>query len=83
MTLVPKDNKYVSAHSTILSISSPNGNSAGEHGFPCDKCEKLMPNQKKAKDLHMQTEHNIKTFKATPGPIKRSTTRTSIKCGHN
>ena len=81
VTLVPKDNKYVSAHSTILSISSPNGNSAGEHGFPCDKCEKLMPNQKKAKDLHMQTEHNIKTFKATPGPIKRSTTRTSIKCG--
>ena len=38
----------------------------------------------------MQTEHNIKTLKATPGPVKRSTTitrpkgevqtRASIKC---
>ena len=40
-----------------------------------------IPNQKNAKDLHLQTEHNIKTFKAPPAPNKHSTTRTSIKCG--
>ena len=92
VTLVPKDNKVFSTHNTILSTCSTT--TQNEEAYePCDKCEKPLPNQKKAKDLHMQAVHNIKTFKATPGPVRRSTTitrrkagveiqtRTSIKCG--
>ena len=81
VTLAIKDDKQLSAHSTILATSSHTTNNEEGYGFSCDKCDKSFPNEKKAKDLHMQTEHNIKTVKATPGPIKRSTTRISIKCG--
>ena len=92
VTLAIKDDKQLSAHSTILATSSHTTNNEEGYGFPCDKCDKSFPNEKKAKDLHMQTEHNIKTLKATPGPVKRSTTitrpkakgevqtRASIKC---
>ena len=53
----------------------------------------LVTSVKKEKDLHMKTVHNVKTLKATPGPVRRSTTITrskarvkvqsitSIKCG--
>ena len=81
VTLVPKDDKKILSHSIILSTSRSTTNKEEGNGFPCDKCEKVFPNHKKAKDLHMQRDHNIKILKATPGPIRRSTSRLPIKCG--
>ena len=57
-------------------------------GYPCDKCDKRIPNNKAAKDLHMYRAHNMKTLQSTPGPanlrVKESSiemkTRSSIKC---
>ena len=75
-----------------MSTCSSTPNIEEDHGFPCDKCEKSLPNQKKAKDLHMLAVHNIKTYNTTPGPVRQSTTikrceagveihtKTSIKC---
>ena len=75
-----------------MSTCSSTSNIEEAHGYLFDKCEKSLPIQKKAKDLHMHAVHNINTFNATPGPVKRSTTitkrearvevqtETSIKC---
>ena len=60
VTLVPKDDKKILSHSIILSTSRSTTNKEEGNGFPCDKCEKVFPNHKKAKDLHMQRDHNIK-----------------------
>ena len=38
--------------------------------FQCDKCGKPIPNDKKARMLHMSREHDENGLKNTPGPTK-------------
>ena len=64
--LVHKEDQEIPAHNTILTTCSPTHEE--RIGFPCDKCDKYFPNDKSAKDLHMQRTHNIKTLQSTPGP---------------
>ena len=75
--LVKEDDQNISAHSVVPAKSSPTANNKEWNGFPCDRCDKSFPNNKLAKDLHMQRIHNIKTLQSTPGPIR---TRPSTKC---
>ena len=83
--LVPEEDQKIQAHSQTLATSSPTTNLEEGLGFPCDKCDKSFPNEKKAKDLHMQKVHNIKTLQSTPGPVYRNTekdnrTRPTTNC---
>ena len=75
--LAREDDQKITAHSVVLATRSPISNNKDSNGFPCDKCDKSFPNNKLAKDLHMQRKHNIKTLQSTPGPSK---TRPSTKC---
>ena len=88
VTLVLEEDQVIPAHSLILSTHSSLLSQGESNGFPCDKCDRSFPNEKKAKDLHMQKVHNIKTLQSTPGPVNRNTrivdkdnrTRPTTKC---
>ena len=75
--LVREEDQNISAHSVVPTTSSPTLNNSEGNGFPCDMCDKSVPNNKSARALHMQRMHNIKTLQSTPGPVR---TRPSTKC---
>jgi hypothetical protein len=79
VTLVLEWDHKLKAHSVILATSSSTITNDNDGGFPCDKCDKSYPNEKLAKDLHMQRAHNIKSLQSTPGE-KSVKTRPSNKC---
>ena len=72
ITLVLEEDQLIPAHSLTLATHSSIQSQEEGNGFPCDKCDKVFPNENKAKDLHMQKEHNIKTLHSTPYPVKRN-----------
>ena len=66
------DNKsQIYAHQVFLEVKDSNKT------FTCEKCGKLVPNDKMAKRLHMDREHNKKLIKDTPG---RGKSNKSIEC---
>ena len=75
--LVSEEDQKIPAHRVVLATMSPTLNNKEDKGFSCDMCDKPFPNNKLAKDLHMQRMHNIKTLQSTPGPGR---TRPATKC---
>ena len=75
--LVKEEDQNISADSVVLATTNPTSSNKEANGFLCDRCDKSFPNNKSAKDLHMQRIHNIQTLQSTPGPVR---TRPSTKC---
>ena len=67
VTLVLEGDHKLKAHCVILATSSSTITKDNDGGFPCDKCDKSYPNEKLAKDMHMQRAHNIKSLHSTLG----------------
>ena len=72
--LVPGDESKFPAHQTVLASSNSNLTTNQDETFPCDKCEKPLPNDLKAKLLHMSRAHNDNSIQCTPGPPKLNQT---------
>ena len=71
----------------VINKEKPTNDNEKKEKFPCQKCQRVFEKEK-ARDLHMNREHNTKSHQYTPGLAKRKvgrpTTRfTCAECKNN